>query len=198
MRAADAQFRIALGAVFAGLTALRTYYQIQARHSGPAKQFESSLNIVLRAMGGLAGFALLILYLVEPDTLAWASLELPAWLRWLGAVFGAAGVLLLVWVHRELGRNFSGTLHLRVEHTLVTSGPYRWVRHPMYTAFFGVVLSFFLLSANWLIGAIFIGGIAAVMISRVAKEERVMADRFGAEYQAWAARTGRFLPQLRG
>ena len=197
MRAADAQFRIALGVVFAGLAVVRTYYQIQARHSGPAKQFESSLNIALRAMGGLAGFAILILYLVKPDTLAWASLELPAWLRWPGAALGAAGVLLLVWVHRALGRNFSGTLHLRVEHTLVTSGPYRWVRHPMYTAFFGVVLSFFLLSANWLIGGIFIGGIAAVMISRVAKEERVMADRFGAGYQAWAARTGRFLPQLR-
>jgi protein-S-isoprenylcysteine O-methyltransferase Ste14 len=192
------QFRIALGVVFVGLAVVRTYYQVQARRSGPAQQFESPLNIALRAIGGLAGFAILILYLAKPDTLAWASLELPAWLRWLGAASGVAGVLLLIWVHRELGRNFSGTLHLRAEHTLVTTGPYRRVRHPMYTSFFLVVLSFFLLAANWLIGVIFIGGITAVMISRVAKEDQVMSERFGAEYQAWAAHTGRFLPRLRG
>ena len=193
----DTPFRVALGVVFAALAVVRTYYQIQARRSGPATQLESPLNVALRAIGGLAAFAILILYLVRPELLGWASLALPAWLRWLGAPLGVAGVLLLAWVHQELGRNFSGTLQLRAEHTLVTTGPYRRVRHPMYTAFFCVVLSFFLLSANWLIGAIFIGGLSAVMISRVSKEERVMADKFGAEYQAWAAHTGRFLPRPR-
>ena len=67
----------------------------------------------------------------------------------------------------------------------------------MYTAFYGVVLSFFLLSANRLIGAIFLGGLTAVMISRVAREEHVMHEKFGPQYQAWAAQTGRFLPRLR-
>lgn len=193
----DAPFRFALGGVIGAVLVVRTYYQIQARHSVPVKQFESPLNIALRAAGGLAGFALLILYLAKPASLAWAALALPAWLRWLGAPLGVAGTLLLAWVHHELGRNFSGTLHLRAEHTLVIAGPYRRVRHPMYTAFFGVVLSFFLLSANWLIGAVFIGGLSAVMISRVPKEERVMGERFGAEYESWAAHTGRFLPRLR-
>jgi len=121
----DAPFRIVLGAVFAAVLVVRTYYQIQARHSGPAKQFESPLSIALRGVGGLAAFAILILYVARSDSLAWASLALPAWLRWLGAALGVAGELLLAWVHRELGRNFSGTLHLRDEHTLVTTGPYR-------------------------------------------------------------------------
>lgn len=171
----DGQSRIALAVIVVFVFGVRTYYQIQARRAGPAKQFESPVNIALRTIGGLAAFALLILYLANPDTLSWASLALPAWLRWLGAPFGVAGLLLLGWVHHELGRNFSGTLHLREQQTLVTSGPYRWVRHPMYTAFFLVVTSFFLLSANWLIGAIFIGGLTAVMILRVSKEEKVMA-----------------------
>lgn len=66
----------------------------------------------------------------------------------------------------------------------------------MYTAFFAMILSFFLLSANWFIGIVFLGGLTAVMISRVTKEEQIMATRFGAEYQTWAARTGRFLPRI--
>jgi len=193
----DAPFRLALGILVALVAVVRTHYQIQARRSGPVTQFESPLNIALRGTAGLAGFAILILYLAKPDLLAWASLALPAWLRWIGAVLGAAAVLLLAWVHHELGRNFSGTLHLRAEHTLVTTGPYRRIRHPMYTALFGIVLSFFLLSANWLIGAIFVGGLSAVLISRVAKEEAVMREKFGAQYQTWAAHTGRFLPRLR-
>ena len=143
----DTPFRVALGIVVAAVAAVRTFYQIHARRSGPATQFESPLNIALRSVAGLAGIAILILYLAKPDLLAWAALPLPAWLRWLGVPLGVAGALLLAWVHRELGRNFSGTLHLRAEHTLVTSEPYRRTRHPMYTAFFGVVLSFFLLSA---------------------------------------------------
>ena len=193
----DIPFRVALGIVVAAVAAVRTFYQIQARRSGPATQFESPLNIALRSVAGLAGIAILILYLAKPDLLAWAALPLPAWLRWLGVPLGVAGALLLAWVHRELGRNFSGTLHLRAEHTLVTSEPYRRTRHPMYTAFFGVVLSFFLLSANWLIGGICVGALTAVMISRVAKEERMMSEKFGSRYQAWAAHTGRFFPRLR-
>lgn len=193
----DAPFRVALGAVLAALAVVRTYYQVQARRSGPATQFESPLNIALRAIAGLAGFTILVLYLARPDWLASTALALPPWLRWLGAAGGVAGVLMLSWVHRELGRNFSGTLHLRAEHTLVTTGPYRRIRHPMYTAFFCVVLSFFLLSANGLIGAIFIGSLSAVIFSRVAKEEQVMSEKFGPQYQAWAAHTGRFLPRLR-
>lgn len=189
-------FRIALGAVLTGLLVVRIYHHLASRHAGPVRQFESSLNIALRVIAGLTGIFLLILHLVKPDWMAWASVCLPAWLRWTGVVLGVVGVLMLAWVHHELGRNFSGTLHLRTEHTLVTSGPYHWIRHPMYTAFFAITLSFFLLSANWLIGIVFLGGLIAVMISRVTKEEQVMATRFGAEYQTWATHTGRFLPRI--
>jgi protein-S-isoprenylcysteine O-methyltransferase Ste14 len=118
--------------------------------------------------------------------------------RFAGAGAGAAADAMLAWVHHELGQNFSPTLHLHDQHTLVTSGPYRWIRHPMYTAFYMLGLSFFLLSANWFIGGAFLGGLTAVMISRVAKEDALMAGRFGQQYQTWAGRTGRFLPRLRG
>jgi len=100
-------------------------------------------------------------------------------------------------VHRALGRNFAASLHLRTEgHRLVTSGPYRWVRNPMYTSIYIIVISFFLVSANWLIGLAWLAGYTALMISRVPKEETLMKQQFGDEYGAWAARTGRFLPRI--
>ncbi|MBZ5609057.1 MAG: isoprenylcysteine carboxylmethyltransferase family protein [Acidobacteriia bacterium] len=193
----QAIFRALLGAVIASLFVVRMYYHAQSRHAGPVKQFESPLNIALRATAGISGLGLIVLYLVKPDWMSWASVPLWPWLRWSGAVLGAGAVILLWRVHHELGRNFSGTLHLREQHTLVTSGPYRWVRHPMYTAFYGVGLAFFLISANWFIGAVFLGGLTSVMISRVSKEDAVMAARFGDAYQVWAAHAGRFLPRFR-
>lgn len=193
----DASFRVMLGVVVAGLFVVRAHYHAQSLRSGAVKRFESPLNMALRAVAGLTGITMLILYLAKPEWMAWGSLPLWTWLRWTGAALGLASVSMLAWVHHELGRNFSATLHLRADHTLVTAGPYHWVRHPMYTALYGVGLSFFLLSANWLIGAVFLGGLSAVMISRVSKEDALMASRFGDQYHAWAARTGRFLPRFR-
>ena len=193
----ELRFRIALGIVFAALLVVRVYYQIQARRAGAVTEFEGKANIAARIVAGLGSFALLVLYLVNPAALAWASVALPSWLRWAGLPIGVLGIVLLLWVHLELGANFRGTLHLREGHTLITSGPYRWVRHPMYTAFFAITLSFTLLSVNWLIGTIFTGVLVFVMITRVKREEEVMRERFGVEYQTWELRTGRFLPRLR-
>jgi len=193
----DARYRILLGLVIAGLVVVRSYHHAQSLRAGPVQRFESPLNMTLRAIAGFAGLALLIVYLAKPEWLAWAAIPLRPWLRWAGFVLGIASLALLAWVHHELGRNFSGTLHLRAEHTLVTSGPYRWARHPMYTAFYGLGLAFLLVPANWLLGGIVLLSVTAVMISRVNKEDALMAERFGQQYRAWAAHTGRFLPRLR-
>lgn len=57
-----------------------------------------------------------------------------SWSQWFGVGLGAAGLILVVWVHHTLRRHWSTNLLLKEEHTLVTGGPYRWARHPMYTA----------------------------------------------------------------
>jgi len=193
----DALFRLLLTILIVVVGVVRVYYQRQARHAGPSKQFESTANIATRSAGGLVAIAALVLRVAKPEWLAWSSMPLWPVLRWTGVVVGFAATLLLVWAHRTLGKNFTGTLHLRAEHTLVTSGPYHWIRHPMYTALLSIALAFFLLSANWFIGAMFIGGLTAVIATRMPKEEQVMASRFGSDCQSYAARTGRLLPRLR-
>jgi len=92
---------------------------------------------------------------------------------------------------------FDTTLHVREGHTLVTHGPYGWVRHPMYTALFLFGAGTFILAANWLVGLPLIVGVSLVVLSRVKHEEAVLADQFGDEYRAHARRAGRFLPPVR-
>jgi protein-S-isoprenylcysteine O-methyltransferase Ste14 len=80
-------------------------------------------------------------------------------------------------------------------HTLITDGPYHWVRHPMYTAFATVFTGLFLLSANWFVGASATIAFGAVMMVRTPREEHLLIEVFGPKYRAYMDRTGRFLPR---
>jgi len=193
----DAPFRIALGSILLCVFAVRLHGHSQTLRAGPIEWKEGKLSMALRMLAFLAGVGVLSIYLIWPERIMWAAVPLPDWARWSGVAVASFGFALLSWVHRELGRNFAATLHLREGHTLVTSGPYRWVRNPMYTVLYILIFSFFLVSANWSIGAIWFAAFTALMLSRVAKEEALMQKQFGREFQAWAARTGRFLPRFR-
>jgi protein-S-isoprenylcysteine O-methyltransferase Ste14 len=106
-----------------------------------------------------------------------------------------ASILLFFWVLRSLGRNFSTSLTIKKDQTLVTDGPYRWVRHPMYTTFVLLWVAFMLLSANWFIGLTGLLAYALTMTVRTPKEERMMIEAFGDDYRAYMKRTGRYLPR---
>jgi protein-S-isoprenylcysteine O-methyltransferase Ste14 len=191
--------RIILGAVLLGVIAVRVYYNTKsvkaAKESGVSWK-ESRLNATLRFLLAMSGFAMLGTIIFAPSFLGWARLPLPAWAQWAGAALGIGSVALLWWVQVSLGRNFSGNLHILSDHKLVTFGPYRWVRHPMYTVFYMLVIAFFLLSANALIGVFWIGGLTIVVLSRLNHEEQVMIETFGDEYRAYMSRTGRLLPKF--
>jgi protein-S-isoprenylcysteine O-methyltransferase Ste14 len=116
-------------------------------------------------------------------------------LRWIGAGLSVAGVPLLYWVMHSLGKNLTDTVVTRANHTLVTTGPYRWVRHPFYTVVFGSVFALGLVAANWLIGLLTLLMFVIIVI-RTDKEEEMLIKRFGDDYRHYMKRTGRFLPRL--
>ena len=182
---------------FALFAVIRVYFQWRARLvKGQVEHKESRLNTALRALIGAIFFLGVLVYIVRPDTLVWADLALPQWVQWLGVVLGGISIPLLAWAQLALGSNFSPTLHVRQEHTLVTSGPYRYVRHPMYTSLFLSLSAILLLTRNWLVGGIPLVGLSVILLMRLPREERAMTEKFGDEYREYVKRTGRFLPRV--
>jgi protein-S-isoprenylcysteine O-methyltransferase Ste14 len=195
----DVPERFALGLLcLIGLVVRAYYHLLPGRTDGGASYHEGALSVAFQRTCELVGMALLLVYLISPVWLEWVRVPLPGWLRWSGAVLGVAGLLLLWWSHHALGTNFSPVLHSKQNQALVTDGPYRWVRHPMYTAMYLATAAFFLLSGVWLIGLLYWGSLTIVVVARVGREEGLMIEKFGDEYRAYMRRTGQFLPLLFG
>ena len=151
--------------------------------------------VTLRPIG-LAFLAGLILYLVNPARMAWASVAVPRSLRWagLGAIVAAGG--LLFWTLRSLGSNLTDTVVTRKVHTLVMNGPYRWVRHPFYDSVALLLVAISFAAANWyLLVTGFL--VLALLVTRTPREEERLIARFGDDYRAYMARTNRFVPTVR-
>lgn len=139
--------------------------------------------------------AFLVLYALDVPWLRALSIPLPPWLRWIGCALGVGSLVWWIWAQIVLGTHWSAQLQLREEHRLITTGPYAWVRHPLYTAMFGVSVAFALVTANWVFVAF--GALSIIgMLVRVPREERMMLDEFGSEYAAYMQRTGRFFPRI--
>ncbi|MBE7549886.1 MAG: isoprenylcysteine carboxylmethyltransferase family protein [Anaerolineales bacterium] len=145
-----------------------------------------------------ASLAGMLVYSINPPLMKWSALSLPFWLRWFGFFIGLAALIILFWVLRSLGQNFSTTLTLKKDQTLVMQGPYQWVRHPMYTTFVLLWVGYFLISTNWFIGLTGILGFVWAIVVRTPKEEQMMIERFGDEYIAYMKRTGPYLPRWPG
>jgi protein-S-isoprenylcysteine O-methyltransferase Ste14 len=188
------RFRATFIVLFLAWGVPRVYYRIRGRGNVQEKVREK-WAIPARIFLGLPFMVGLVLYIFHPQALRRTNFPISDFWRWAGAIIFALASALMIWVHVTLGKNFSSELRIRSDQELVTWGPYRHVRHPMYTAFFLLMIGMGFLSANWLIGA---GGLGVVVIIplRLHKEEEMMARAFGERYRQYAAVTGRFLPRL--
>lgn len=130
------------------------------------------------------------------DALSAAQLPLPEPLRALGALLCALSLGLLWWIHSALGAHFSPRLELWEGHALIQSGPYRWVRHPMYSAGFVQILGYGLLTANLVVFVAPLVALTLLVALRLPDEERMLEERFGEDWRRWRDRTGRLIPRL--
>jgi protein-S-isoprenylcysteine O-methyltransferase Ste14 len=113
---------------------------------------------------------------------------------WLGAAVYVGVLWLFYRTHRDLGRNWSVSLDMREGHTLVTSGVYRLVRHPMYSGFWLMALAQVLMLPNWVAGPAGLVGFGILFFGRVGREEEMMLNAFGDEYRSYMQRTTRVIP----
>ena len=112
----------------------------------------------------------------------------------LGTLTGIAFLWLFRRSHKDLGKNWSVTLEVREGHQLVTQGVYAHVRHPMYASFLLWGVTQALLIPNWIAGLAGLVAVMALYAVRQSREEAMMRDTFGVEYDAYCARTKRLVP----
>ena len=149
---------------------------------------------LIMSVVAVAQVGVLVGVVVSPSSLSFAELELPSTLRWFGAGLGILALGGLAWTYRVLGDSYHSILHLQSNQRLITNGPYRRVRHPLYTGLFLTFFAFFLQSANGLVFVFGIGGLAVLLLHRVPKEEALLVSHFGRKYKEYMGQTNRFLP----
>jgi protein-S-isoprenylcysteine O-methyltransferase Ste14 len=111
-----------------------------------------------------------------------------------GVVLFSLGLWLFHRSHADLSTNWSISLDIRENHTLVTTGVYRSIRHPMYAAIFLQAIGQALLVPNWMAGPFEFFAFVLLFALRIGPEERMMLDRFGDEYQTYAKTSKRLIP----
>ena len=161
-----------------------------------SRKVEGSVLMTVIKVGGLVLWLSPLVYLINPAWMAWSKIGLPDWVRWLGVLIGVLCTFGVYWLFSSIGSGITPTSGTRKEHQLVTSGPYHWVRHPLYTVGSSMFISFGMMADNWFIATLGVLAFIAMAI-RTPKEEANLIEKFGDEYREYMKRTGRFLPRLK-
>lgn len=178
-----------------GWFVIRYPHARRSRRSPKARKASGILERVLLGISTCGLGVLPAIYVFTP-LLQFADYPLQPWQPWVGGATFAAALWLFRQTHATLGRNWSVTLEIRQQHSLVTDGIYGRLRHPMYSAFWLWALAQALLLPNWVAGPAGIVGFGTLYLLRVRREEQLMLDVFGADYRAYMERTGRIIPKL--
>ncbi len=191
-------FRISAGIILVTSMAISIYFRRKAdRDSGEkiARSVDGTLFMRIVKLGGLVLWLSPFVYLLNPGWMAWSKIGLPEWVRWFGIGIGILCAVMVYWLFSSIGSGITPTSATRKQHALVTHGPYRWVRHPLYTVGSSLFVAFGMMADNWFIAALGVLAFIA-MAARTPKEEANLIEKFGDEYREYMKHTGRFLPRL--
>jgi protein-S-isoprenylcysteine O-methyltransferase Ste14 len=175
--------------------AFLVYWQIKAANTKTTKRLEPVASRVLRVAIFLIAIALLA---TTRTPLPWLYLQVwpvGLWPFWLGAAVTIAGLLFAVWAREHLGRNWSRSVTIKQGHELITTGPYRVVRHPIYT---GILAGFLgmAVAISQVRGFIVLVLVFLAFWLKLRMEEQWMRSQFGEVYAAYARRTAALVPYL--
>ncbi len=182
--------------MIAGLWILWTlYWYVAARDAKPVLRSEGPFARLLHTAPYLAGFALLAV-----PALGWGWLfrrVLPAndEIRHFAVALVLCGLGFATWARMHLAGNWSNLVVLRRDHEFITSGPYRLVRHPIYSGILLAVVGTAIARGD-VRGLVAVGLIGAVIADQIAAEERLLAATFGPAYRAYRLAVPALLPRL--
>lgn len=176
---------------------IRYPYQKTAREGVKTGQRLSRTETTPLGMMTLVAGVIPLVYTLTP-WLDWANYHLPVWLGIIGLLLLVCSLFIFWRAHFDLKEKWSPTLEIRADHTLVTSGIYRLVRHPMYLSQLLWVIAQFLLLQNWLAGPLDLLFFIPFYLLRAPAEEKMMLDHFGDLYRDYMKKTGGLIPKGKG
>lgn len=174
---------------------LRRPFERRARRAGLSRDNKNAAEWARLSVSTLGLGILPFVYVVSgwPRSLSYAPRP---FLLALGVIAAVGALVLFLLTHKALGKMWSVSLQLKEDHRLVTTGIYRYLRHPMYTAFWLMAVAQALLLPNLLGGLAGLVGFGLLFALRIGPEERMMEEAFGEEYRAYRKRTWRVIPFL--
>ncbi len=156
---------------------------------------ENQTLLKLRNIGALLMYGSILAYLIYPPVMRWAQIPIPSSIRW--AAVGVMGLLVpaFYWLFSSLGSNITPTVSIRKQHELVTTGPYRWIRHPLYSFGTVLIIAIAVAAANWFI--LGVGVLTFIPLAlRTPLEEQRLLETFGEKYQEYMQKTNRYFPKF--
>lgn len=189
----DQLFEIIYGVLYFVMAIVRKVGVRNYRREPVKEKKRDWVDIGILAVAGLA-MALPVLYILS-DSLSFADYYLPEWIKILGIPVMILAIWLLWRSHYDLGRNWIEYIGIRKDHKLITTGIFKYIRHPMYAAHIVWGIAQIMMLSNWLVGPSILIVFLMVYFYRVKKEEKVLIDEFGDEYKKYIQKTGRLLPR---
>jgi protein-S-isoprenylcysteine O-methyltransferase Ste14 len=197
---ADIWFKLVFASTFvvAAVVAAAAARRANAQHGGSINQLSHEVRglVFLRAAFGVVFYFFLMSWMFWSSAFRWSYLPLPVEARWTGVALLVPAITFFTWSYRTLGANYRGGVGLHARHELVTTGPYHWLRHPIYAAFIVIMLIVLLLSSNWMLGLSGLALVSIIAAVRIPVEERELQGRFGPSWERYRARAGLLLPRM--
>jgi protein-S-isoprenylcysteine O-methyltransferase Ste14 len=175
-----------------GWIAFSVYWGLAAKNAAQAKSAESARS--RRVHEVLTNVGILLLFLPLPGLRQSFLPASPAWVP-AGLAVLTASVALAIWARRHLGRYWSGRIEIKTNHELVRAGPYRLLRHPIYTAIVGMCAGTALVDGH----AHALAGVAVTLFAywrKVRMEEAKLRESFGGDYEDYRRATWGMIPGL--
>ena len=171
------------------------YWWLSGRNVKAAVRRESALSCAGHAVPLIITALLLALPTLPGGFLCDRVLPMTELIYWVGVCVLAAGLVFSVWARIHIGRNWSGIVTLKREHELIRSGPYRLVRHPIYT---GLLLGFIgtAIARNEWRGWLAVLIACAALWRKLRLEERWLTEQFGETYSQYRDKVAALIPYL--
>ncbi len=179
----------------AAVVAIRAPYGRRSSQIKIIKSKRGRLEIVLLSLMWLGSVILPILWVSTP-LVSFADYPLHPAQFAVGVVLFALGLWLFHRSHVDLSTNWSVSLDIRENHALITSGVYRRLRHPMYSAILLQAAGQALVAPNWIVGLFYLCASILMFSFRVGPEEQMMLQQFGDRYAIYMTKSQRLIPGI--